>query len=211
VRFLPKVSEAYLEARRNQILDAAWACFGRGGYHETTMQDICKESGLSYGALYRYFDSKEAILRATSERSQSEALNVIATAHSQGMDALDALHALGQAVFGTINQPECDAATKVHIETLPEVLRRPELIESLATELGAWRSSMTALLAEARDSGHLSALVDPEGLAVLLMCTWEGLRVHHLLDPEHFRPELVLMAIDALMAGVAAPKEAVAG
>jgi AcrR family transcriptional regulator len=201
---VPKVSEAYLEARRSQILDAAWACFGRRGYHETTMQDICKESGLSYGALYRYFDSKEAIMRATSERSQSEALNVIATARGQGMAAHDALQALGQSVFGSINDPACDAATKVHIETLPEIWRRPDLIESLAGELDAWRSSMAALLSEARDAGHLSAAVDPEGLAVLLMCTWEGLRIHHLLDPEHFRPELVLGAIEVLMAGISA-------
>lgn len=200
---MPKVSEAYLEARRNQILDAAWVCFGRKGYHNTTMQDICKDSGLSYGALYRYFTSKEDILRATSERAQSEAQNLIAQAQSQGMAPHDALHALGQAVFGTINDPACDAATRVHIETLPEVWRRPDLIESLAGELNAWRTSMVALLSEARDGGHLSAAINPEGLAVLLMCTYEGLRIHHLLDPEHFRPELILEAIGALMAGSA--------
>jgi AcrR family transcriptional regulator len=201
---VPKVSAAYLQARRDQILDAAWVCFGRRGYHETTMQDICKEGGLSYGALYRYFDSKEAILRATSERSQTEAMNVIATAHGQGMPAHDALHALGQSVFGSINDPACDAATKVHIETLPEVWRRPDLIESLAGELDAWRSSMITLFSEAQDRGHLSAAADPEGLAVLMMCAWEGLRIHHLLDPEHFRPELILGAIEVLMGGIAA-------
>jgi AcrR family transcriptional regulator len=203
---VPKVSAAYLAARRNQILDAAWTCFGRRGYHETTMQDICKESGLSYGALYRYFDSKEAILRATSERAQAEALNRVAEARSQGGSPLEALHSLGATVFGTLNDPSCDAITKVHIETLPEALRRPDLVESLSAELRAWRSSMTALLTEARDAGHLSPAVDPEGLAVVLICLWEGLRVHHLIDPDHFTPEQVLGAVSALIAGVSSEK-----
>src|SRR3989304_6177982 len=57
---MPKVTEAHLEARRSQILDAAWTCFARKGYHQATMQDICQESGLSPGAIYRYFESKEA-------------------------------------------------------------------------------------------------------------------------------------------------------
>ena len=198
---MPKVSAAYLEARRNQILDAAWLCFGRRGYHDTTMQDICKESGLSYGALYRYFTSKEDILRATSERAQAEALNRIAEARAQGPSAMDALHDLGEAVFGSLNDPACDAITKVHVEILPEALRRPELLATLASELNTWRSSMTALLQDARRAGQLPPGVDPEGLAVLLMCTWEGLRVHHLIDPEHFRPELVLSAVATLLAG----------
>jgi AcrR family transcriptional regulator len=57
---MPKVTEAHLEARRSQILDAAWTCFARKGYHQATMQDICKESGLSPGAIYRYSAKKRS-------------------------------------------------------------------------------------------------------------------------------------------------------
>ena len=59
---MPKVTEEHLEARRTQILDAALACFSRNGFHQTTMHDICSEAGLSPGAVYRYFDSKEAMI-----------------------------------------------------------------------------------------------------------------------------------------------------
>ena len=37
---MSRVTEAHIEARRNQITSAAWACFARKGYHQTTMQDI---------------------------------------------------------------------------------------------------------------------------------------------------------------------------
>jgi len=138
-------------------------------------------------------------MRATSERAQAEALNRIAEARAQGPSAMDALHDLGEAVFGSLNDPACDAITKVHVETLPEALRRPELLATLASELNTWRSSMTTLLEDASRAGQLPLQVDPEGLTVLLMCTWEGLRIHHLIDPEHFRPELVLLALGALL------------
>ena len=39
---MPKVTEAHLEARREQILDAAAECFARKGFHRSTMHDICR-------------------------------------------------------------------------------------------------------------------------------------------------------------------------
>ena len=65
----PKVSEQYLEERRNQILDAAVATFSRNGLHQTTIEDIRLEAGLSRGAVYHYFKSKEDIIDAIRGRS----------------------------------------------------------------------------------------------------------------------------------------------
>ena len=50
---MPKVSEEHLDARRRQIVDAAIVCFVRKGFHRATMQDICREAGLSAGAVDR--------------------------------------------------------------------------------------------------------------------------------------------------------------
>ena len=47
--------------RTQQIYQAAMTCFNRKGYHQTTMDDIVAESGLSKGTLYWYFDSKKAL------------------------------------------------------------------------------------------------------------------------------------------------------
>ncbi|TDB90391.1 TetR/AcrR family transcriptional regulator [Actinomadura sp. KC216] len=61
---MPRVSEEHLERRRRQILDAARVCFIRKGIHATSMQDIFAESGLSAGAVYRYYKSKNEIIEA---------------------------------------------------------------------------------------------------------------------------------------------------
>lgn len=65
---MPKVSEAHRESRQEQILDAAVACFLRRGIRATTMAEIISESGLSAGAIYSYFGSKQELAVAAVRR-----------------------------------------------------------------------------------------------------------------------------------------------
>jgi AcrR family transcriptional regulator len=67
---MPKVSETYLETRRQQVLDAAYSCFAQRGFHETTMQDIAQEAGVSYRVVYHYFDRKEDLIEEAWEASR---------------------------------------------------------------------------------------------------------------------------------------------
>src|SRR5215216_839114 len=81
---MPKLMPAHLEQRRQQILDAAAACFARTGFHRTTMQDICDESRLSPGAIYRYFNSKEEIIQAMCRHGHEDDAETIRGAMQQG-------------------------------------------------------------------------------------------------------------------------------
>lgn len=71
---MPKVSQEHLERRRQQIIEAARECFTAQGFHNTSMQDIFKASGLSAGAVYRYFPSKHDLVKAIAEDSMNMAL-----------------------------------------------------------------------------------------------------------------------------------------
>jgi len=61
---MPKVAQSHLDDRRRQILDAARARFAEHGFARTSMTDIVAASGLSTGAIYRYFTSKDEIVAA---------------------------------------------------------------------------------------------------------------------------------------------------
>jgi AcrR family transcriptional regulator len=52
------------EERKNQILEAAIAVFARLGFDQSRMEDIAGQAGLSKGALYLYYKSKDAIVAA---------------------------------------------------------------------------------------------------------------------------------------------------
>ncbi len=55
------------EQRRSEILAAAKKVFSAQGYHATTIADIARSAQLSYGSIYWYFDSKDALFHALME------------------------------------------------------------------------------------------------------------------------------------------------
>ena len=61
---MPKISEQKRAERRLQIVEAARRCFVRDGLHQTTLLDIIRASGLSAGAVYSYFKSKDELIFA---------------------------------------------------------------------------------------------------------------------------------------------------
>ena len=89
---MPRVSAAYLEERRAHVLASAARCFAREGFHRATMQDVVRESGLSPGALYRYFASKEELVAAIAEErhaAESAALDAARGRGRRGRGARD--------------------------------------------------------------------------------------------------------------------------
>jgi AcrR family transcriptional regulator len=58
------MSDEAKERRREVILAAAKRVFAKKGYHATTMGDVAKAARISYGSVYWYFDSKDALFHA---------------------------------------------------------------------------------------------------------------------------------------------------
>src|ERR1700733_15282670 len=86
---MPKVSAEHRIARRRQILDAAARCFARDGFHRTSMQDIVRESGISAGLVYRYFEGKDDMIAA-----------IVAEWHDQRQAMLAAAPTVPEAAAG---------------------------------------------------------------------------------------------------------------
>jgi AcrR family transcriptional regulator len=64
---MPKVTEQYREAKREEIADAALRCFSKKGFG-ASMADIIAEAGLSAGAIYGHFASKHEVMLAVAGR-----------------------------------------------------------------------------------------------------------------------------------------------
>ncbi|WP_421740417.1 TetR/AcrR family transcriptional regulator [Cellulomonas sp.] len=65
---MPKVTEEYRSARRDEIADAALRAFRRKGFQATSMAEIIAESGMSAGAIYGHYPSKSAIILDVATR-----------------------------------------------------------------------------------------------------------------------------------------------
>ena len=87
--------------KRNEILDTAQRLVFSKGYERLTIQDILHDLDISKGALYHYFDSKQAVLEALIERMQQEAEAPLLTiVHDEHLNALEKL----QQFFDSLGQ-----------------------------------------------------------------------------------------------------------
>ena len=119
---MPKLSEQTQQARRERILDAAERCFVQRGFHRTSMQDICREAGISPGALYIYFASKEDSIAGICERETlqfAEHLELM----SEAPDFMTALRTLADTYC--FDQPR--SKLQLHIEIGAEMIRNEKV------------------------------------------------------------------------------------
>jgi AcrR family transcriptional regulator len=73
---MPKVTEEHKEARREQILVGAQRAFARHGYEGATVARLEEETGLSRGAIFNYYENKEALFVALVRRSSDRFVEI---------------------------------------------------------------------------------------------------------------------------------------
>ncbi|MEN0652716.1 MULTISPECIES: TetR/AcrR family transcriptional regulator [Hyphobacterium] len=177
------------EDRPDEILDAALAVFTEQGFAAARVDDIAKRAGLSKGAVYLYFPSKDAMLNALVEQSaglvaQSAERMVAASAPD---DPEQAFRAVLRMVLTVLSDPEVSAAPRL---VLSEAPRFPELAAYYRTHvIDIGQRAFRALFAAGIARGTFRA-VDPDAAMRTLM----GPVIAHMLlttvfnrpgDPDH--------------------------
>lgn len=82
---MPKRPEAYMNDRREQILDAVERCIVRCGWEKATIDEIAREAKISKGALYVHYQTKRAVMIGMLERNRAR---IDSFAASPSLDAL---------------------------------------------------------------------------------------------------------------------------
>lgn len=162
---MPRVSADHLTARREQILAAARRCFLRNGLHNTTMQDLIGEAGLSVGAVYRYFKSKNEIINAISQivaGGLAAALDEVAARDAPLLEAVSAALDLIDTQLGP------DGNFPLAMQVWSESLRDPAIAAILRTRYLEIRRPFRAIAAQAVARGELGPDTDLDATAAAL-------------------------------------------
>jgi TetR/AcrR family transcriptional regulator, repressor for uid operon len=172
--------------RRDEILAAAQRCFVRSGFHQTSMQEICAEAGMSPGNLYRYFPSKESLIAGIAERDRAEVAQEFANADlSHGLFAV--LEGMAHHHFAE----RSDEQVKLCTEIMAEARRHPEIARISASFDADVRRWLIDLFKAGAKRGDIPSDVDLEGAVTMLMIMADGVWWRRALDPQ-FKPETAL-------------------
>lgn len=176
---MPKLKPETQQARRERILDAAEICFARAGFHRCTMQDICRAAGISSGALYVYFASKEDLIAGIVERDRAKlAAHLAELAHAP--DLLSALARLGEHY--TVEEPQHKRV--LGLEIGGEATRNPTVAAIFRSVDAYCRQSFEQVFERARQDGKINPDDDSSTLAEVVSLIGDGLFWRRAVDPE---------------------------
>ena len=199
---MPRVTDSYLESRRGQIMDAAVACFARQGFHRTTMQDIVAETGLSAGAIYRYFPAKEDIVAAIAAEHHTREAAALAGAESAAA-AGDVLRDLAHAWLGRLADPAEQQWRRITVQLWGEALRDERVMQIARSGLDEPIEIIAGLLRRGQQDGSVPAGIDPVSAARVCAAIFQGLVLQQAWEPE--------LDIDGYLAAVIALIDRFAG
>lgn len=147
------------EARPDEVLDAALDLFIEKGFAATRVEDIARRAGISKGAVYLYFPSKEKILEGIVRRAIVPiAEHALSFVRGYEGDPRLVITMIMKMLAGRLNDPRIIAIPKLVVR---EVAGFPELGEMYRREvLDKVLPVVEGLLAKGIDQGYLRP-VDP--------------------------------------------------
>lgn len=193
---MAKVSQAHLEARRQSILAAATKVFSQKGFAAATMADIAQEAGISPGAIYRYFASKDELARDCWDDS-AEAVKA-AWLHPELVET-DFVE-LSRATFEMVDRPGSDMDTRLFLERVLTALRDEDgaLLAEHQADVERTLEGVAYLLR--RKFGPALEGWDVRALAQALFSFYWGTRLMRLIAPGGISPRGQFEVVQALMA-----------
>lgn len=154
---MPKISEAAAAARRNHILDVAAHCFARRGL-QVSVDDICAAAGVSKGALYIYFPSKDDLIQGLADRHPAD-IRPIAEA--------DSLERLCDALLDRTAHTDA-TAPRFELEAWTYSLNNDALHARLLSNASALRTAIATALKAIQARTGRRAVGAPEVCAAII-------------------------------------------
>ncbi|MCG8350887.1 MAG: TetR/AcrR family transcriptional regulator [Chloroflexales bacterium] len=164
--------------RRTQILQAAVQVFSKRGFANARMDDIVQESGLSKGALYWYFKSKDEIITALMEQFYGDYLD--AAILDQPGTVTERLKVMLEQIMGGASQSML--LLPITLEFYANVPRRADMGAFFQRMFAAYRDLLEQLLQQGVARGEFPQTTDPQQVAQALIGLFEGTAIIGLLQ-----------------------------
>jgi AcrR family transcriptional regulator len=164
---------------RENLLDAALACFHAKGYMETTLDDIARKAGTTRGAIAWHFGSKAELLNAVIRERYVRATTQMLAVQAQGGTPLQVLRRVLLYWMSYIEEdPEFRAIHEITLQT--------PISAELADGIRRSVAYFAGLIQHSIDAGEIRPEVNPEVAATTALGMTNGISMIWLLDPSAF-------------------------
>jgi TetR/AcrR family transcriptional regulator, transcriptional repressor for nem operon len=177
------------EQTLQRLLVAARDVFAARGYERATVDEIVGQAGLSKGAFYNHFQTKEEVfLHVLERRGEGNRQRFLEVCRAPCAPADRALCVVETIIGYALEDPAWPA---LQIEFMAHAIRTPVIGERLARLDAEWRTLIADLLRGDSDDSESTSAVDVDTIALYLVALLDGLIMQAHLDPVLFAPATV--------------------
>lgn len=194
---MPARSPEYMQARHAEIVDAAITCMVRLGAAKVSLSDICDQAGVSRGAFYVHFSSKDDVLSAVIDRLKD------ATIRESAFGTPGELKDMLYTHVRRHEQPDSGKLAVMELELLLAARESEPLREAVASALKQrsvqFQQRLTALAA----NGHLQRHVSAQQATELILSFLTGEIIGSMAATRPVAAKLA--AIDLMLSAILEP------
>ncbi len=168
------------EETRSSILEAAGECFAQNGYDGTGVAEICRRSGVTKGAFYHHFPSKQALFLELLGRWLTGLDTQLEAARAEAETIPERL----LQMTGMVRQvfEAGSGQLPIFLEFLTQAAHDPAVWQATIAPYRRYRASFRGMIEAGIAEGSLRP-VDPETAAQVIVSLAVGLVLQGLLDP----------------------------
>ncbi len=170
------------EETRSRILDAAGELFAEHGYGATRVADICARAGVTKGAFYHHFESKQAVFLELRDRWLAPLEAQLTLARNPGETLPKLLQHVADMAHEIVAEAGEDRRQQVFLELLSAARQDPTILPAMLAPMRRYRGWFAQVISAGIKEGTLRK-VDRTLAAQVLVSLGFGLVMLSLLDP----------------------------
>jgi len=188
------------EETRASLLQAAEQCLAQQGYASTSVAEICRRAGVSKGAFYHHFESKQAMFMTLLEDWLTDLEQALAPIAATAPSTPEALVKMARAAQSTFQSN--DKRTSIILEFWTQASRDAMVRHASLATYRHYQEFFTELIQRGIEEGVFAA-VDPVAGAQVMLSLASGLFFQGMLDPQGADwGEIAKKSIDILLNGL---------
>lgn len=176
----------HMKNTKHQILYESFKLFLAYGYHSVTMNDLVKASGLSKGAFYHYFASKEELFKNSivefffTGLTERKFVPSFMASVQENMNNLIDFKA--NAYRQLLKATSLEKLDTTYFSLLFEAIKMfPEFRETLGKSLQLEKDTMVEIFTMGIENDEIRKELDPSALAAILSAMLDGVELHSVV------------------------------
>lgn len=193
-----------MNEKQVQLIKSGVTLFAEKGYHSTSIQEIATKAGISKGAFYLYFESKEAFIGTTVEYFHTQIIDRINKVSEKGLPPRENLAEQISVIIQYVY--EYKPFIIMHLrENIAPGKNMDELIEKMNIDNFRWiRSNIEAIYGEKINDYLIDTIIQLEGL---MNGYFKWIVIDHIKINKAEAGKFIVRRLDNIVEGMLADEE----